>query len=91
MARFRLLADHWLTISNVPQLVAADSEISTDQLPPSFQPSPWMVALDEPAWAMLCEVADSIRRGNGRNVNIAAWGHASGLPGSEGYKEPKPW
>jgi hypothetical protein len=86
-----LTAAHWLQRNGVPQHCERGTEVDTAELPGSFRPSPWMVALDEPAWAMLCEVADSIRRSNGRNLNIAAWGHASGLPGSEGYKEPKPW
>jgi hypothetical protein len=88
VARFRLLTDHWLEVSGVAQLLGANTEIDTAELPPSFRPSPHMQSLDPQARALLFEVAAEIRNANRRNPNIAGVGHREALPGGDFYKEP---
>jgi hypothetical protein len=75
MARFRLLTDHWLEISGVPQLVEAGAEINTTELPGHFLPSPKMAALDGDALTALVLVCQGIRRAAGRHRDVAGFGH----------------
>jgi hypothetical protein len=92
MPRFRLTAPHWLERSGVAQLVEANVEIDTSELPAHFQPSPHaMIGLDPDARAMLFEVAARVRHYNQRKPNISGIGHITDLPGGAAYKEPNSW
>ena len=75
MARFRLLAPHWLERSGVPQLVEVGVEIDTSELPDHFVPSPRMAALDGSALEALVRTCQNIRRSARGQRDIPGYGH----------------
>jgi hypothetical protein len=72
MARFRLLAPHYLEIGypqqRMPVLCDAGTEIDSASMPPWWKPSPAVEPLDNEAMAMLKEVCDAARAANPGSV-----------------------
>jgi hypothetical protein len=79
MAKFRLRRAHWAEYSGAAQLLAADTEIDTAELPAGWEPSPAVVPLDEEARAMPDRVISRILHAAGRATDIPGFGHRSGL------------
>jgi hypothetical protein len=86
MAKFRLTAPHWLEFGpqRIPQYREAGTEISTDEMPAWFVPSPLMTPLDPDAEAMLRQVLDQIRAANpGQTGSVPVIGSMARLPGGD--------